>query len=191
MGGTSYAVNTGTGIGSYVTIQFPTDGVFWNGSRVKLTEITDGTSNTLLVSQILLGAGSDTTGARPSGPPRYSANRSSGRSLISTPPGGLNPPLTEAECMTATSWRGARGAGWIQPDLASTGFNAYLVPNSSLPDCLGHGNGWYGARSLFTGGVNVCLGDGSIRFIRDSIPIATWRALATRNGGEVFSSIDY
>jgi hypothetical protein len=33
--------------------------------------------------------------------------------------------------------------------------------------------------------VNVALADGSVRFVRDSIPLATWQALATRTGGEV------
>ena len=33
--------------------------------------------------------------------------------------------------------------------------------------------------------MNAALADGSVRFVRDSIPLATWRALATRNVGEV------
>jgi prepilin-type processing-associated H-X9-DG protein len=45
--------------------------------------------------------------------------------------------------------------------------------------------GFLTARSNFSGGVNVCFGDGSVRFVRDSINPQTWRALATRAGGEV------
>jgi prepilin-type N-terminal cleavage/methylation domain-containing protein/prepilin-type processing-associated H-X9-DG protein len=41
------------------------------------------------------------------------------------------------------------------------------------------------ARSRHTGGVNVLLGDGSVRFVRNTIDLATWRALGTMNGGEV------
>jgi prepilin-type N-terminal cleavage/methylation domain-containing protein/prepilin-type processing-associated H-X9-DG protein len=44
------------------------------------------------------------------------------------------------------------------------------------------------ASSYHTGGVNVCLGDGSVRFIRDSIPFDTWRAMGTRSGGEVVAN---
>jgi prepilin-type N-terminal cleavage/methylation domain-containing protein/prepilin-type processing-associated H-X9-DG protein len=41
------------------------------------------------------------------------------------------------------------------------------------------------ARSKHDGGVNVLLADGSVRFVQDSVAGATWRALGTMNGGEV------
>jgi len=41
------------------------------------------------------------------------------------------------------------------------------------------------ASSYHTGGVNVGMADGSVRFVRDSIPFATWQAMGTRAGGEV------
>ena len=41
------------------------------------------------------------------------------------------------------------------------------------------------ARSKHTGGVNTLFGDGSIRFVRDSITPTTWMAMGTMNGGEV------
>jgi prepilin-type N-terminal cleavage/methylation domain-containing protein/prepilin-type processing-associated H-X9-DG protein len=43
------------------------------------------------------------------------------------------------------------------------------------------------SRSLHRGGVNVGLCDGSVHFIADSIALDTWRALATRRGAEVIS----
>jgi hypothetical protein len=39
--------------------------------------------------------------------------------------------------------------------------------------------------------VNVCLSDGSVRFIKDSISNVTWWALGTRNLGEILSSDSY
>jgi prepilin-type N-terminal cleavage/methylation domain-containing protein/prepilin-type processing-associated H-X9-DG protein len=41
------------------------------------------------------------------------------------------------------------------------------------------------ASSYHTGGANVCLGDGSVRFVRDSIDFAVWRAVGTRAAGDI------
>jgi prepilin-type N-terminal cleavage/methylation domain-containing protein/prepilin-type processing-associated H-X9-DG protein len=41
--------------------------------------------------------------------------------------------------------------------------------------------------SQHTGGANFCMGDGSVRFLRDSLALATYRAMASCSGGEVFS----
>jgi prepilin-type processing-associated H-X9-DG protein len=40
------------------------------------------------------------------------------------------------------------------------------------------------ARSLHPGGVNVALGDGSVRFVSQTVDVNTWRALGTVQGGE-------
>jgi prepilin-type processing-associated H-X9-DG protein len=39
--------------------------------------------------------------------------------------------------------------------------------------------------SLHPGGANILLGDGSVRFVEESIALSTWAALSSRNGGEV------
>jgi prepilin-type processing-associated H-X9-DG protein len=44
--------------------------------------------------------------------------------------------------------------------------------------------GFRAARSLHSGGVNVTFGDGSVRFIADTVQRDVWRAMATRAGGE-------
>jgi prepilin-type processing-associated H-X9-DG protein len=77
----------------------------------------------------------------------------------------------------------AHGFGPMPP----RGFTGALPPNSPMPDSTAHGLGWLSARSNFGGGVNVCFGDGSVRFITNNVNIETWRSMATRNGGEVFS----
>ena len=41
-----------------------------------------------------------------------------------------------------------------------------------------------GFRSLHPGGANFCIADGSVRFFGDTIDGATYRALASRDGGE-------
>jgi prepilin-type processing-associated H-X9-DG protein len=46
-------------------------------------------------------------------------------------------------------------------------------------------NGLY---SFHPGGVNVLLGDGSVRYLRDSTSPGVLAAMITRNGGEALSS---
>jgi prepilin-type processing-associated H-X9-DG protein len=41
------------------------------------------------------------------------------------------------------------------------------------------------ARSYHSGGVNVTLADGSVRFVSDTIPLPTWQALASIRSGEI------
>jgi prepilin-type processing-associated H-X9-DG protein len=43
------------------------------------------------------------------------------------------------------------------------------------------------ARSRHPSGVQAVLCDGHVAFFQDSIPIATWRALGTSEGGETFT----
>ena len=38
------------------------------------------------------------------------------------------------------------------------------------------------------GGVNVLMGDGTVRYVPNSIALAVWRAMGTMNGGETFSN---
>jgi prepilin-type processing-associated H-X9-DG protein len=47
------------------------------------------------------------------------------------------------------------------------------------------------ARSKHPGGVNSLLADGHVQFVKNSIDVATWQALGSRNGGEVISADGY
>jgi prepilin-type N-terminal cleavage/methylation domain-containing protein len=186
--GISYMVNTGTGLhpdGSSRSgdIRVPTDGMFWYGSKVKITEIADGASNTLLLSQALLGRW-DTSTDPPTGPRRQAINAGA-HTPKPVPPGGSNPELDDTNYLGYTGRWGGRGSMWIWGSPGQVTFNTFLRPNDPNPDATAHSNGWFAARSLFAGGVNVALTDGSVRFVRDSIALATWRALSTRAGGEV------
>jgi prepilin-type N-terminal cleavage/methylation domain-containing protein/prepilin-type processing-associated H-X9-DG protein len=44
--------------------------------------------------------------------------------------------------------------------------------------------------SQHTGGMNACFGDGSVKFLKQSMSMATYRALGSRDGGEVLAN-DY
>lgn len=75
------------------------------------------------------------------------------------------------------------GASWAFTARRLTGYDHILSPNSRIPDCqvtVG-GHSAIGARSLHPGGVHLVLGDGSVRFVNETIDYAIWRALATTN----------
>jgi len=198
--GTNYVINLGSGragAGSsapngYDT-RFETDGMFHYGPGLSFADVTDGTSNTLFMSQCLLGLNTNITGAYStlsSEQQRRQTASLRGKGLYTgssgaSPGYGSNPPIAAGEYLAATSFRGNRGGSWIWGNASANGFSAALPPNAKEPDSTAHGLGWLTARSNFAGGVLCCFGDGSVRFIRDSIQIDTWRAMATRAGGEV------
>lgn len=188
--GTNYVVNIGSGVGYNYDPRFPQDGLFWYGSKVKMTDVTDGTSNTLLLSQCLRGTNETTLNGRAYSTLSAEQRRRMyaslpGRGVNSSPPGGLNPQLTEGEILTATTWVGNRGGSWIWGNPTVNGFVTYFPPNAPTPDATAHGQGWLSARSNFPGGVNVALADGSVRFVVDGVNLTAWRAMASRQGGEV------
>jgi prepilin-type processing-associated H-X9-DG protein len=47
------------------------------------------------------------------------------------------------------------------------------------------------SRSYHPGGVNALLGDGSVRFVRESINGTVWRSLGSVQGGEIISATDF
>lgn len=63
--------------------------------------------------------------------------------------------------------------------------------NSCRRDCPGCGmdnSHIINSTSNHPGGCNVLMGDGSVRFIKQTINMITWWALGTRDGGEVVSA---
>jgi prepilin-type processing-associated H-X9-DG protein len=106
-------------------------------------------------------------------------------------PGGVTPTLTDADAASATTWDGSRGSPWLWGQASATLFNTYLTPNNVVPDTFAHNRGWFAARSNHPGGVNALFCDGHVQFVKNSVNVATWRALSTRNSGEVISSDAY
>src|SRR5262249_11092991 len=80
----------------------PADGIFYQISLTKIADITDGTSNTALVSEQLLGPG---TPAPLTDPTQVDVRLHYGRAAV-------NAPVTDAVCQGITTWQTDRGARW-------------------------------------------------------------------------------
>jgi prepilin-type N-terminal cleavage/methylation domain-containing protein/prepilin-type processing-associated H-X9-DG protein len=168
----NYVANNGIGPMTETTTPNTTRplGVFSLNSKTKLAGISDGTSNTVFVSELIKVPGSIPTTAQ------------------------LNPG--------GNDWRGVMH--YSEGPL----YQHNYTPNSPVPDqvrqgmcvsdpaapCLGTTTSWnpklivFTARSRHAGGVNVVMGDGSVRFATNNISLTTWQALSSPQGGEVLAS---
>jgi prepilin-type N-terminal cleavage/methylation domain-containing protein/prepilin-type processing-associated H-X9-DG protein len=127
-----------------------------NPRKVKIEHMSDGTSNTLLMSEVIMAANDTDRDIR-------------GDMLNDDTP-----------CTQFMTINGPNSGTDVTPWCLNNGIN---------PPCSTGSTTHKAARSKHAGGgVNVLLGDGSVRFVRNSIPIMTWRAMGTMNGGEVFSN---
>ncbi len=80
------------------------------------------------------------------------------------------------------------GFTWFYGDFECAAYNHAQEPNGKIPDALLGNATWDGvstARSHHPGGVNCLMADGSVRFVSGTTVRAVWRALGTRNGGEL------
>jgi prepilin-type N-terminal cleavage/methylation domain-containing protein len=215
-GGTNYMVSYGSGSGTKYDLRWKTDGFAYENSSVRLGDITDGTSNTVMWSESVRSVGPDITlpaGTMPSFPYQYTMNGSSGVNSGLQPVQGLAPSgspwsaFTDAQGMIAnpdlnavypvmTSWRGAaslalrgRGTSWAHSGAISTMTNGYTTPNSRIPDIVTHFTGFFAPRSWHVGGAHVVLGDGSVRFIGNNVDAKAHRNLHSSNGGDLVGDI--
>lgn len=185
----SFTLGSGTTKGrtGWAGSPYDADGVFYAQSKTRITDIGDGASNTIGASERTLGDGPE--------------SGSMSRAQIDTQTMYVNPAAetNDGNCGSTTTINKAqrRGYTWVAGEPRCTSYNHYYVPNDRVnPDCVANytgsdpqirstGHGLSTARSRHTGGVNVWLCDGSVRYVRDGIDLATWRGLATRAGGEV------
>ncbi|SIN81498.1 prepilin-type N-terminal cleavage/methylation domain-containing protein/prepilin-type processing-associated H-X9-DG domain-containing protein [Singulisphaera sp. GP187] len=168
------------------------------GFQGRLSGITDGTSNTIAFAERSRGDG-DKNMKSPSdiytpvsitGFPNYVLQLPGDQAYLT---GTAIPTCTSSANSAPTSSWNYGGYFWASGNYNQSTFNFVLTPNSKTPDCspwagYAGGYGFMTPRSYHSGGVQVCLADGSVRFIKDSIAPVTWYALGTRGGGEVISS---
>ena len=174
-------------------------------SPVRLASITDGTSNTAMFSERLLGLPLGTT----VGPGGNNAKRAIFTGTVSITPAastvnGAAQALSfvnGCKSITATSYDpnaqtiGEYSFVGYPLHLGLTSYNHVVGPNT--PSCENPGEAsWItippfsasSATSNHSGGVNVGMSDGSVRFIKDSVNLQAWWALGSRANGEVISS---
>jgi len=165
-------------------------GPFYNRSCVRMAGFVDGTSNTAFFSERRRGQGTPD--------PRSDLfQMSNATSLAATYQTCMG--LSTSMAMQLTS---RVGAAWAVGDMSCTTYNHVAAPNTR--SCAAMDSSMMGMSmsmvnmavqlspsSNHSGGVNLLLGDGSVRFIKNSVALSVWRGLSTRNGGEVLSGDSY
>jgi prepilin-type N-terminal cleavage/methylation domain-containing protein/prepilin-type processing-associated H-X9-DG protein len=142
-----------------------TNGMFYPRSKTRIRDVTDGTSNTVMLGEIRLqadsiaaqGVGNVVCGSTHDLRGRYH-NTYHGNATFTTMRSPNTPVGDRTQYCNGT-------------------------PQVPCRECATT-NGEIHARSWHPGGVHVAMADGSIRFIGDSIDQAAFQALGTRAGGE-------
>ena len=163
------------------------EGTFFAGRPSRFRDILDGLANTLAFAEVK------------SWNPYY-------RDLETQ--GTMNVPTAPAEiCALGGSFKNETGhTEWVDGRIHQTGFTTTFSPNRKIlcevsgveydVDFTNMREGkvttarTYAAvtsRSYHTGGVNVALMDGSVRFVSDSIDLDLWQSMSTRAGREVIA----
>jgi prepilin-type N-terminal cleavage/methylation domain-containing protein/prepilin-type processing-associated H-X9-DG protein len=169
-----------------------------NHSR-RFADITDGLSNTVVAAEVKTyqpNLGNCGTGLA-------NVNNPSAIPLASADPYAVAPEYGTG-CTLSTTGH----TEWVDGAVHETGFTTAWTPNRRIVrpggdprqdlDLIGRRESTGGptfaavtSRSYHPGGVNCLFGDGSVRFLKDSVDGNTWRGLGTVGGGEVLSGDAY
>ena len=146
---------TGNLLSSYPANGTGHDGIFYAISSTRIRDITDGTTHTLMGSEVIIRG---STGQGTGGGAYWNARWGGyGFSTFEVP----NTPVSDRTNICKST-------------------NFRLSPcTTALP------SGYIFARSYHIGGVHGMLADGSVRFISENINHALFHALGSRAGGEV------
>ena len=139
--------------------------VMYIASKIGMRDITDGTSNTIVVSECRIGFPFVN---------RYAGN-AAGYAACRT---GTAPNVTATNTV-------ARGESWFfGVQNQSWSYSTEFRPNDptiSNHECEDFSTtGVFGARSAHTGGVHALMGDGAVRFISANIDLTNYKNLADR-----------
>jgi prepilin-type N-terminal cleavage/methylation domain-containing protein/prepilin-type processing-associated H-X9-DG protein len=176
-------------------IDGPRGGLFKEEGVVSQAGATDGLSNTAAFSERIVGdasAGAISPGDVRKGPAL--------RDVSLTTDVMVGRCQTEGTTITNVDDFYGLGAGsQTYSNFHNTLYNHLFSPNSQTLDCNSgqsfidspNESSTVTARSYHPGGVNLLLGDGSVRFIKSTVNVTVWRALGSRAGGEVISADAY
>ncbi len=157
------------------------------GKGTRMADIQDGTSNTVIFSELLPWGIADITRSSSSHP--FGMNRDV-RGAMLTPMAGGNsfmtffPPNSRATDVMPSCEADTTKTSYIPPS------NPMFCTRDDAVATAGT-NAQVAARSRHPGGVNASFNDGSVRFIKESIARNVWSALGTRAGSEILSASDY
>jgi prepilin-type N-terminal cleavage/methylation domain-containing protein len=183
----SWACDLGENSPSVVAPSEQNRGVFYFLSNVSMADVTDGLSNTSFFSEKVRGTGTRDRDARSD-------------QMVIAAVTSLDATLQACRAsnpLTATRLTSRQGMSWVMGEMCCTTYNHVDVPNAhtcaglGFPGTMANMPMQVPPSSKHPGGVNLLMGDGTVRFVKDTISLATWRALGTRNGGEVVSSDSY
>ena len=157
-----------------------------NGT-VSLASIIDGTSNTAIFSEWIKG-----TNANAVVPNRIGLDQVF-TGAPETPNNGLL--AYQLACLNSTKLNySGKGVDWLNDKVSNGGgYSHIMTPNTracvfSTGSSNSTDNSVIGASSYHSGGVNVAMLDGSVRFVKNTVAPQTWWAVATKAGGEVISA---
>ncbi|MDR3633513.1 MAG: DUF1559 domain-containing protein [Isosphaeraceae bacterium] len=195
------------GTTTYVNADFvnpgDTTGCFAWRIAYGINGITDGTSNTIIFSEAIVSP-SNANAVR--GQLIMNSGDNTGDQVfdvntipIATVNSGLQTCNT---AFVASNISNTHGHYWAVGHSGATLFNTVVPPNSKLypwggcrKDCSASCDAadmiYSNASSYHSGGVNCCMADGSVKFVKDSVAMSVWWALGTRANGEVVSADAY
>jgi type II secretory pathway pseudopilin PulG len=150
------------------------NGMLYLGSKIKLSDILDGLNNTVMAGETLKGDGGDKA---------LNVLRQHVQ-LKADALKDLKDDSGATEFKDGKNIAGDRCASWMDGRFLQGTFTGTRKINDPRPDvtCGGQG-GLSGLRSLM-GGTSVAFGDGSVRFIQDTVTAETWKLLTDRNDGK-------